>query len=288
MGYGFLRKSTGANRRKRFSTKTCRKLVLFSQESPKISGNFREFTGECSLGMTQDYGLLPAAQRSVLWLCSQLPAADYLLLPAAQRSVQLPSLFTTITEVFRELSYRYFRMYPKEITNMTEVFAELSYSTEISEDFQKPIIYWNPGLQLHATSCPTKALSSSPEPVSIVPAASSPEPVLLLFKGPGYVTNCSLTSNTLETLTSIPQLTYLYYLNSLSSWLVLSNSLLIMLHFTSTTRQLWLWLIIYDWLHFTIESLIMMIDVIQFTSTTRRRGRHPGLQGYSRLEIFGD
>ena len=43
------RPSTGANRRKRFSTKTYRKLVLFLQKSSKVSGNLREFKGECNL-----------------------------------------------------------------------------------------------------------------------------------------------------------------------------------------------------------------------------------------------
>ena len=50
-GSGFLRKSTGANGRKRFSTKTHRKLVLFLQESPKVSGNLREIMGGCNLGI---------------------------------------------------------------------------------------------------------------------------------------------------------------------------------------------------------------------------------------------
>ena len=47
-GYG-LRFSTEIYRSKRFSTNTYRKLVLFLEKSPKISGNLREFTGECNL-----------------------------------------------------------------------------------------------------------------------------------------------------------------------------------------------------------------------------------------------
>ena len=57
-GSGFLRKSTGANRRKRFSTNTYRKLVLFLQTSPKVSRNLREFTGECNLGIAYSSSLL--------------------------------------------------------------------------------------------------------------------------------------------------------------------------------------------------------------------------------------
>ena len=46
-GYG-LRFSTEANGRKRFSTNTYRKLILFLLKSPKVSGDLREFTGECN------------------------------------------------------------------------------------------------------------------------------------------------------------------------------------------------------------------------------------------------
>ena len=48
---GSLPKSTGANGRKQFSANTYMKLVLFLQRSPNISGNLREFTGECNLGI---------------------------------------------------------------------------------------------------------------------------------------------------------------------------------------------------------------------------------------------
>ena len=41
----------GATARKRFSTNTYRKLVLFLQTSPKIFGDLREFTAECNLGI---------------------------------------------------------------------------------------------------------------------------------------------------------------------------------------------------------------------------------------------
>ena len=51
-------KSTGANGRKRFSTNMYRKLVLFLRRSPKISGNFREFTGECNLSILYSSSLL--------------------------------------------------------------------------------------------------------------------------------------------------------------------------------------------------------------------------------------
>ena len=50
-GYG-LRRSTEiyrSKREKRFPTNTCRKLVLFLQKSPKVSGNLRGFTEECNL-----------------------------------------------------------------------------------------------------------------------------------------------------------------------------------------------------------------------------------------------
>ena len=43
-GSGFSRKSTGAHGRKRLSMNTRRKLVLFLQKSPKISGNLQECT----------------------------------------------------------------------------------------------------------------------------------------------------------------------------------------------------------------------------------------------------
>ena len=57
-GSGFLRKPTGANRRKRFSTNTYSELVLFLQKSPKVFGNLREFTGECNLGILYSGSLL--------------------------------------------------------------------------------------------------------------------------------------------------------------------------------------------------------------------------------------
>ena len=42
--YGNLREKTDCH-------KTCRKLVFFLRKSPKISGNLREFSGECNLGI---------------------------------------------------------------------------------------------------------------------------------------------------------------------------------------------------------------------------------------------
>ena len=62
---GFLRKSTGANERKRFSTNTYRKLVLFLQTSPKISANLREISGECNLGILHSSSLLSAPVSSI-------------------------------------------------------------------------------------------------------------------------------------------------------------------------------------------------------------------------------
>ena len=56
----FYGKSTGANGRKRFPTNTYRNIVLFSQNSPKISGNLREFTGECNLGILYSSSLSAA------------------------------------------------------------------------------------------------------------------------------------------------------------------------------------------------------------------------------------
>ena len=57
-GSGFLRKSTGANGRTRFSPNTNITPVLFLQTSPKVSGNLREFTGECNLGIPYSSSLL--------------------------------------------------------------------------------------------------------------------------------------------------------------------------------------------------------------------------------------
>ena len=54
-GSSFLRKIYG---RKRLSTNTYRKLVLFLQKSPKVSGNLQEFTGECNLGILYASSLL--------------------------------------------------------------------------------------------------------------------------------------------------------------------------------------------------------------------------------------
>ena len=56
--YGSLRKSTGANGSKRSSMNTYRKFVLLLQRSPKISGNIKEFTGECNLGILYSSSLL--------------------------------------------------------------------------------------------------------------------------------------------------------------------------------------------------------------------------------------
>ena len=55
---GIIRRSTGTTGRKRFSTKAYRKLVLFLHTSPTISGDLREFTGECSLGILYSNSLL--------------------------------------------------------------------------------------------------------------------------------------------------------------------------------------------------------------------------------------
>ena len=59
MGYG-LRFSTEVcgSGRERFSTKTYRKLLLFLQKSPKVSGSLREVIGECSLGFLYSSSLL--------------------------------------------------------------------------------------------------------------------------------------------------------------------------------------------------------------------------------------
>ena len=53
-GYG-LRFSTGANRRKRFSANTYRNIGLFLTE---VSGNLREFPGECNPGILYSNSLL--------------------------------------------------------------------------------------------------------------------------------------------------------------------------------------------------------------------------------------
>ena len=63
-GSGFLWKSTGANRRKRFSTNTYRNTVLFLQKSPRITGNLRELTGSCNLGILYSSSLLDINHRS--------------------------------------------------------------------------------------------------------------------------------------------------------------------------------------------------------------------------------
>ena len=57
-GYG-IRFSTEVYGRKRLSTNTYRKPVLFLQKSPKVSGNLRESTGECNLGILYSSSLLP-------------------------------------------------------------------------------------------------------------------------------------------------------------------------------------------------------------------------------------
>ena len=54
----FLREDLCAGYGVRFSTKTCWKLVLFLQKSLKISGNLREFMGECNLGILYSSSLL--------------------------------------------------------------------------------------------------------------------------------------------------------------------------------------------------------------------------------------
>ena len=66
-GSGFLWKPAGANRRKRFSTKTHRKPVLSLQESPKISGNLRELAGEYAIYRIRYSSSL--LQSSVTYLC---------------------------------------------------------------------------------------------------------------------------------------------------------------------------------------------------------------------------
>ena len=58
--------------RKRFSTNTYGKLVLFLQKSPSISGNLREFTGECNLGILNSSSLLIMVEPSVLLMLSLL------------------------------------------------------------------------------------------------------------------------------------------------------------------------------------------------------------------------
>ena len=62
-----LRKSAGANGRKRFSTNTYRMCFLFLQRSPNISGNLQEFTGvgECNLGILYSDSLLRMARARV-------------------------------------------------------------------------------------------------------------------------------------------------------------------------------------------------------------------------------
>ena len=51
-----LREQTGE---KQLSTKSYRNIVFFLQKSPNISGNLREFTGECNLGILHPSSLLP-------------------------------------------------------------------------------------------------------------------------------------------------------------------------------------------------------------------------------------
>ena len=71
-GSGFLRKPTGANGSKRFSTETHRNIVLFLQKSPNISGNLRESTGECNLGILYPSSLL----RPIVYLANAAGAAS--------------------------------------------------------------------------------------------------------------------------------------------------------------------------------------------------------------------
>ena len=91
MGSGFLRKSTGANGRNQFSTNTYRKLVLFLQKSPKVSGNLREFAGECNLGILYFSSLLaePRCARASLSLPDRTPAREknYHVVVTALRTV---------------------------------------------------------------------------------------------------------------------------------------------------------------------------------------------------------
>ena len=51
----FMEISSGASGRRRFSAKTHRKHALFLQESPRISRNLWEITGECNLGVKRNY-----------------------------------------------------------------------------------------------------------------------------------------------------------------------------------------------------------------------------------------
>ena len=64
-GLRFVRKSTGANGEKRFSTKLYRKPALLLQKYPNNSGNLREFTGECNLGIPYSSSLLTRCAKLV-------------------------------------------------------------------------------------------------------------------------------------------------------------------------------------------------------------------------------
>ena len=57
-GLRFSTEIYGSKRQKRFSTNTYRKLVLLLHKSSKISGNLREFTGYCNLGILYSSSLL--------------------------------------------------------------------------------------------------------------------------------------------------------------------------------------------------------------------------------------
>ena len=70
---GNLREQTGENGFPRKPT-----WSLFLQKSPKVSGNLREFTGECHLGIPYSSSLLAAGRVPVGWLAGWLgprPAA---------------------------------------------------------------------------------------------------------------------------------------------------------------------------------------------------------------------
>ena len=60
--------SYGSTREKRFSTKTHRKLALFLQESPKVSGNLRELAGGCNLGILYSGSLSNASMHGVVFI----------------------------------------------------------------------------------------------------------------------------------------------------------------------------------------------------------------------------
>ena len=64
--YG-LRFSEEIYGRKRFSTNTYRNRVCFLEKSSKISGNLREFTGECNLGILYSSSLL---KKETGWMSS--------------------------------------------------------------------------------------------------------------------------------------------------------------------------------------------------------------------------